>query len=85
MHVIFGFNSQLRFPSAFSLPLRDLLKNLVCFDVTQRFGMLKNGVHDIKDHEWFKDLNWEALAAQQLPAPYVPKISVSFGNFGGCE
>ena len=56
--------------------LRDLVKNLVCFDTTQRFGALKSGARDVKAHAWFAELDWNQLAARTLPAPYVPPISV---------
>ena len=30
--------------------------------------------HDVQAHKWFKGLDWEALAAQTLAAPFVPPI-----------
>ncbi len=41
---------QLRFPAHFSKDLRDLLKNLIQPDVTQRFGGLKGMARDVKVH-----------------------------------
>ena len=38
---------QLRFPSHFSKELRDLCKQLIQPDVTQRFGTLVGGIRDI--------------------------------------
>lgn len=43
-------------------------------DITKRFGNLRNGVKDIKDHRWFSTLDWSALLAGKVAAPYVPKI-----------
>jgi hypothetical protein len=31
-----------------------------------------NGPEEVKNHIWFKDIDWEALEAKQLEAPYVP-------------
>lgn len=43
-------------------------------DVTLRYGCLKNGPNDIKDHRWFKNLDWYKLSTKKLPAPYLPQI-----------
>ena len=45
-------------PSHFSKDLKNLLKNLIQVDLTRRYGILKRGVDDIKDHSWFKNINW---------------------------
>ena len=66
----------MRFPSAFGKELRELLKNLVCVDVTLRFGALKSGARDIKDHAWFSGFDWAQVQARTLPAPYVPPLAV---------
>jgi cGMP-dependent protein kinase len=39
-----------------------------------RLGMGKSGARDIKQHEWFADINWNALSQTRLRAPYVPRI-----------
>jgi len=43
-------------------------------DLTKRYGNLKNGSADIKNHRFFKNLNWESLLKRELPAAYVPKV-----------
>lgn len=65
---------KVRFPSSFSKELRDLLKNLLLMDTTRRFGTLRNGVNDIKDHKWFQEINFIALYRQELPAPFIPAV-----------
>ena len=41
---------------------KDLISNLLQTDLTKRFGNLKNGSEDIKNHKWFAGIDWEALA-----------------------
>lgn len=53
---------------------KSLVKHLLDADLTKRYGNLKNGVADIKNHRFFKNLSWESLLNMQLPAPYVPKV-----------
>ena len=48
----------MRFPAHFSSHLKDLLRNLLQVDLTKRYGNLKNGVLDIKNHNWFQAIDW---------------------------
>ena len=50
------------------------MKHLLVGDVTKRYGCLKNGADDIKNHRWFKDLDWYKLWQKKLAAPYLPTI-----------
>merc|ERR1719189_941019 len=47
-------SGRVRFPSHFSGDLKDLLRNLLQVDLTKRYGNLKNGVNDIKNHKWLQ-------------------------------
>ena len=64
----------LRFPSYFSSDLKDLLKDLIQVNPRKRYGNLKNGAKDIKDHPWFASTQWMSLLQRQVAAPIVPKI-----------
>jgi serine/threonine protein kinase len=54
-------DGKLRMAQHFSRDLKDILKNLLQADITKRYGMLKQGVWDIKDHPWFADMDWIRL------------------------
>ena len=54
---------------------KSLVKHLLVADVTKRYGCLKNGANDIKNHRWFKNLDWYKLSQRKVPAPYIPQIS----------
>lgn len=56
----------MRFPSHFSSDLKDLLRNLLQVDLTKRFGNLKNGVADIKNHKWFGTTDWIAVYQRKV-------------------
>lgn len=60
------FCIQVRFPSHFSSDLKDLLRNLLQVDLTKRFGNLKNGVNDIKNHKWFATTDWIAIYQRKV-------------------
>lgn len=57
---------QVRFPSHFSSDLKDLLRNLLQVDLTKRYGNLKNGVNDIKNHKWFATTDWIAIYERKV-------------------
>ena len=58
----------------------DLIKKLCTFDVSKRIG--KN-FEDIKNHEFFKDIDWIKLEKKEITPPYKPKIRFAgdVGNF----
>ncbi|MGH0178275.1 UNVERIFIED_CONTAM: hypothetical protein FKN15_077059 [Acipenser sinensis] len=42
-------------------------------DLTKRYGNLKNGVNDIKNHKWFATTDWIAIYERKVEAPFIPK------------
>jgi len=50
------------------------VKHLLEPDVTLRYGELKEGVNQIKNHRWFKQMDWFKLGQKKLPVPYLPQI-----------
>ena len=51
-----------------------MVKHLLVADVTKRYGCLKAGSNDIKNHRWFKTLDWFKLSQKKLPTPFLPQI-----------
>lgn len=66
-------SGKVRFPSHFSSELKDLLRNLLQVDLTKRFGNLRNGVNDIRNHKWFSSIDWFAIYQKKVEAPFIPK------------
>jgi protein kinase A len=64
-----------KMPNYFSNDLKSLVSNLLQTDLTRRYGNLKNGVNDIKNHGWFKAINWLSMYFQKVEPPFKPKIS----------
>ena len=46
-----------RFPGHFDVDAKDLCKKLLTDDLTRRFGNLKNGSKDIRNHKWYAKRN----------------------------
>ncbi|XP_055336516.1 cAMP-dependent protein kinase catalytic subunit 1-like [Paramacrobiotus metropolitanus] len=66
-------SGKVKYPTHFSPDLKDVVKNILQVDVTKRFGNLKGGANDIKNHPFFAETDWMALYGKRIPAPFVPK------------
>eukprot|EP00096_Caligus_rogercresseyi_P007228 TRINITY_DN2502_c0_g1_i2.p1 TRINITY_DN2502_c0_g1~~TRINITY_DN2502_c0_g1_i2.p1 ORF type:complete len:352 (-),score=37.20 TRINITY_DN2502_c0_g1_i2:597-1652(-) len=66
-------SGRVRFPGHFNAELKDLLRNLLQVDLTKRYGNLKNGVSDIKNHKWYSSTDWIAIYQKKVEAPFIPK------------
>lgn len=64
-----------KFPNFVSEDLKDLCRNLLQVDLTRRYGVLRNGVQDIKNHKWFVLTNWNVIFQQKAIAPLIPEVS----------
>ncbi|OXB52869.1 UNVERIFIED_CONTAM: hypothetical protein H355_016237 [Colinus virginianus] len=66
------------FPKFFDKNARMLVKRLLTPDLAQRYGNLKDGVSDIKDHRWFSGFDWAACLKKNLSAPHKPPVKDQF-------
>lgn len=62
------------FPKHFDPNAKDLVRKLLTADRTKRFGCLKNGADDIKEHPWFKPIDWERCFKRKVKPPFVPQF-----------
>ena len=68
-------SGKFKIPSSLSKDLKDIIENILQIDLTRRFGNLKNGSEDIKQHPWFNDINWIQIYKQEMKAPTIPKVN----------
>ena len=78
---------KIKFPSSFPSNAKSLVKHLLVQDLSKRYGNLKGGVNDIKNHRFFKDLDWNNLVKYKIKAPYLPNVSGKgdCNNFVECD
>ena len=57
-------------PRYFSDDLKDLISKLLVKTPGKRLGV--SSISSLKSHPWFAGLDWCALAARDLRAPYIP-------------
>lgn len=63
-----------RCPANFSHEVKDIISHTLQGDISRRYGNLKDGVMDFKNHKWFKDINWDNLLNGRIQPPFVPKV-----------
>ncbi|OMJ80342.1 hypothetical protein SteCoe_19441 [Stentor coeruleus] len=65
---------KVKFPRSFDANAKSLVKHLLVADLTKRFGNMKNGVNDIKNHRLFAGFDWVGLVHKTVRMPYLPTI-----------
>ena len=65
---------KIKFPRDFQKDAKSLVKHLLCQDLTKRYGNLKGGANDIKEHRWFSGFDWKMLVTRKMAPPYIPEV-----------
>ena len=66
---------RIEFPRFMDPAAKDLIKKLLTQDKMKRIGNLKNGAADVKQHKWFRGVDWNDLYNKLIPSPIPVKIS----------
>ncbi|XP_036027700.1 beta-adrenergic receptor kinase 2 isoform X2 [Onychomys torridus] len=59
-------------PDAFSPELRSLLEGLLQRDVSRRLGCGGGGAQEVKEHIFFKGIDWQHVYLRKYPPPLIP-------------
>ena len=68
---------KLHFPKGFDNDAKSLVRHLLTADLSKRYGNLKNGVNDIKQHRYMNTINFNNLLSKKISPPYRPKVKSS--------
>lgn len=58
-------------PEGWSIEAADFINKCLQRKPANRLGL--NGPHEVKQHVWLKDFNWQALLDKKVVAPYQPE------------
>ena len=72
--------NKMQFPKIIDRDAKTLINHLLVSDPTKRYGCLKNGGEDIKNHRLYNDFRWRRLADESLEAPYKPEFEEEGGE-----
>ncbi|XP_013138202.1 PREDICTED: ribosomal protein S6 kinase alpha-3-like [Papilio polytes] len=67
--------AKLGMPSNLSEEAQSLLRALFKRNPLNRLGAGPNGIEDIKNHEFFTSIDWEALVKKEVIPPFRPAVS----------
>ncbi|KAF8820628.1 AGC kinase [Cardiosporidium cionae] len=67
-------NGKIVFPAFFPKYAKLLVRRFLSADLSKRYGNLRNGIDDIRNHKWFEDFPWDLLLGKSLAPPYKPRI-----------
>lgn len=65
----------IRWPTQFHANATDIILKLMESDPSRRFGNMRHGAGDVFAHPWFQEVDWVKLAAREITAPYLPRIT----------
>ncbi|CDO64407.1 cAMP-dependent protein kinase catalytic subunit [Plasmodium reichenowi] len=68
------------FPKFLDNNCKHLMKKLLSHDLTKRYGNLKKGAQNVKEHPWFSNIDWVNLLNKNVEVPYKPKYKNIFDS-----
>ncbi|KAJ4885963.1 Serine/threonine-protein kinase AtPK2/AtPK19 [Raphanus sativus] len=79
-------NDRIKLPQFLSTEAHALLKGLLQKDPERRLGNGLSGAREIKEHKWFKGINWKKLEAREVKPSFKPEVSgrQCIANFDKC-
>ena len=68
------YKEEIAFDKKISEEAKDLIVNLLIFDPKSRLGSGVDGGEKIKNHNFFKGVNWKDVWDRKLEPPFVPNL-----------
>ena len=68
------YKEEIPFDKKISEDAKDFISNLLIFEPNSRLGYGTNGAENIKNHKFFKGINWNDVWDKKLEPPFVPKL-----------
>lgn len=65
-------NEKIRFPRDFDKKAKSLIRHLTDHDLSRRYGNLRNGSEDVKNHRFFNETNFFSIVHMAVDPPYKP-------------
>ena len=68
------YERKIDFPKGIHKDAKDLIRKLLVVDPEQRLGSGPDGSDKIKNHPFFKGIDWNLAQAKKLKPPFIPKL-----------
>ena len=68
------YEKGVEYPKSLTKEAIDLIQKLLVIDPKKRLGQGPNGSDEIKNHSFFKGVNWEDAWKKKIKPPFIPKL-----------
>ncbi|XP_076893509.1 serine/threonine-protein kinase AtPK2/AtPK19-like isoform X1 [Bidens hawaiensis] len=77
---------KIKLPTFLSSEAHSLLKGLLQKESSRRLGSGAGGSNEIKNHSWFKSINWQKLESREIKPSFIPQVAGKqcIANFEEC-
>ena len=69
------YNKPIQMLNNFSNEAKLFLKDILVVNTIKRLGYGKKGIENIKNHIYFKDINWDDVYNQKINPPFIPILN----------
>ena len=69
------FKKPIKFRRTSSDEAKNFIKALLVFNPEKRLGYGKNGIDNVKNHAFFKGVDWDKALNKEYKPPFVPELS----------
>jgi serine/threonine protein kinase len=68
------YDQEVQYPNSMNKDAKDFIQKLLTINPSERLGSGPNGIEDIKNHPFFRSMDWDKLLKQEIVADFIPKI-----------
>jgi protein kinase X len=68
-------SQKIRFPRSFDSAAKSIIRHLTDADLSRRYGNLRHGSEDIKNHRFFQEVDFYKIISQQVNPTYKPPMN----------
>ena len=68
------YEKGVEYPKNLTKEAQDLIQKLLVVDPQKRLGQGPNGSEEIKNHPFFKGVNWDDAWKRKIKPPFIPKL-----------
>lgn len=77
-------SQKIKFPRNFDSNAKSIIRHLTDHDLSRRYGNLKHGSDDVKNHRFFNEVSFANIITQKVKPPYIPSPNLKRRQSSKC-